>query len=217
MRLRELVNAANSIAQEIHRAVRFSGKVSDQSCKALDRLLLDCHQMEIINDDVFRLELENLKYWYEEDYRPDEEWFHGLNSGLQWRNWDRLVLGCDVKKLVDPDRGRNRKDQYSEETSVFAKKFAEWLSDAEPEHIAKKLKGNDREIFRFLMKNPKGVSFSIFQEARSPDTGHRLTESRKVKSIKSILYRLSTTKLADHGYEISASIPYDLIKLERYA
>jgi hypothetical protein len=216
MQLRELVNAVNAIAQEIHGEVRSCGKVSDQSSKTLDGLLLACHQLGIINDQVFLLELKDLRYWYEVDKRPEEEWFHGLNSGLLWRNWDQLVLKCDVKQLVAPDRDQNRKDRYSEETSVFAKEFAKWLSKAEPAYIAKELNGKRADIFRFLLDKPRGVSFSTFQEARSPVTGQRITESRNLNSTKTMLYSLSR-QLADYGYEISASIPNDLIKMKRYA
>lgn len=206
MQIKDIIRAVAAVAERISLEVRESRKASDESINELDRLLLDCYEAKIFSDAVFRLELDNLRKWYADDYWPENVWYHGLSSGLLWRNWDRLILKCDVKELLDPDR--KGMHHYSEETAIFAQKLSQWLSEYEIKYIASALTGRDGSIFRFLNGQRFGVTFQQLQD-------EELTQSDDFGSIKTMLNRLSGKLKKNYGYRIKVSQTNNRIKLER--
>lgn len=114
---------------------------------------------------------------------------------------DLIAFEADALKAPDTDGGK----------PFVIKDGGE---QGEVERIAKELRGKGSAIFRYLSRNPRGVTFSEYQNARC-ENGHPLTTSDDRGSIAAMLRRMSREQLDKHGWEISAAVSKNLIKLEK--
>ncbi|MEQ1906736.1 MAG: hypothetical protein ABL888_21320 [Pirellulaceae bacterium] len=119
----------------------------------------------------------------------------------------------------EPKRFSMWDEEIYQPVNSFQKNWLGWINNLEQpfkevDEIARKLKGLGSSRFRYLASHPKGVSFSDFCNSRDPFSGQRLTESEDFDSIKAMLMNLSG-ELRDYGYQISVSIPKNLIKLKK--
>ncbi|MBL8888639.1 MAG: hypothetical protein JNL67_01590 [Planctomycetaceae bacterium] len=218
MKIKDLVRAVTTVSKKISDEVADAGKIANESLEELDRLLVKVYEVGLIDDNVFGLAMKDKRYWDEKLTLPGWPSITMLIDDLLQKNWDRLMLGCSIRELADLTGINEFKDaeRYSFAVkSIFAQKLAKLLSDTEPQIVCRQLNARGGAIFRYLLNNPRGVTFNEFQDAEDPDTGQRLTRSEDRDSIKAMLNRLSG-KLAEHGYQIKVSQSKNLIMLERY-
>ncbi len=113
-------------------------------------------------------------------------------------------------------------DDYSDATFQHLRECVEDWQDhlsvveqakqVEIETIARQLSGHGGAIFRYLASKSNGATFQEFSAPKV--NGTRLTESDNVDSIASMLRRRST-ELTKHKFQITVSIPKNLIKLKQ--